>query len=57
MEESTVEAEVLWTPSAEMVESSRLTRYMRWLAERRDLHFEDYGELPTGSTIRSWPSA
>jgi acetoacetyl-CoA synthetase len=45
MEESTVEAEVLWTPSAEMVESSRLTRYMRWLAERRDLHFEDYGEL------------
>jgi acetoacetyl-CoA synthetase len=45
MEESTVEAEVLWTPSEEMVESSQLSRYMAWLAEHRDLRFEDYGEL------------
>jgi acetoacetyl-CoA synthetase len=45
MEESTVEAEILWAPSAEMVERSQLARYMRWLAESRDLHFEDYHAL------------
>jgi acetoacetyl-CoA synthetase len=45
MEESTLEAEVLWAPSAEMVERSRLTGYVRWLAEERDLHFEDYHGL------------
>jgi acetoacetyl-CoA synthetase len=45
MEESTLEAEVLWAPSAGMVERSRLTAYMRWLAEERDLHFEDYHAL------------
>jgi acetoacetyl-CoA synthetase len=45
MEEGTLEAEVLWAPSAEMVERSRLTAYMRWLAEERDLHFEDYHAL------------
>jgi acetoacetyl-CoA synthetase len=45
MEESTLEAEVLWAPSAEMVERSRLTAYLRWLAEERDLHFEDYHAL------------
>jgi acetoacetyl-CoA synthetase len=44
-EESTVETEVLWAPSAEMVERSQLTRYMRWLSEERDLHFEDYPSL------------
>jgi acetoacetyl-CoA synthetase len=44
-EESTVEAEVLWAPSAEMVERSQLTRYMRWLSEERDLHFDDYPSL------------
>jgi acetoacetyl-CoA synthetase len=45
MEESTREAEVLWAPSAEMVERSQLTHYMRWLAESRDLHFDDYQAL------------
>ena len=45
MEESTVEAEVLWAPTPEMVERSQLTRYIRWLAENRDLHFEDYHAL------------
>src|SRR4051794_37544873 len=28
-----------------MVERSQLTRYIRWLAENRDLHFEDYHAL------------
>jgi acetoacetyl-CoA synthetase len=45
VEESTVEAEVLWAPTPEMVERSQLTRYIRWLAENRDLHFEDYHAL------------
>ena len=43
MEERTIEA--LWTPPAEMVERSQLTRYMRWLAEHRDLQFDTYEEL------------
>jgi acetoacetyl-CoA synthetase len=45
MEKSTIEAEVLWAPSPQMVERSQLTRYMRWLEENRDLRFEDYGSL------------
>ncbi len=45
MEESTLEAEVLWAPSPETVERSQLTRYIEWLAENRDLHFEDYHAL------------
>jgi acetoacetyl-CoA synthetase len=45
MEESTLEAEVLWAPSPEMVERSQLTRYITWLAENRDLHFDDYAAL------------
>src|SRR5215216_4515277 len=45
MEESTMEPEVLWAPTPEMVERSALTRYIRWLAENRDLHFEDYAAL------------
>ncbi|HEY3191853.1 MAG TPA: acetoacetate--CoA ligase [Solirubrobacterales bacterium] len=43
--ESTREAEILWAPSAEMVERSQLTRYLRWLAENRDLHFDGYHDL------------
>ncbi len=38
-------AEILWAPTPEMVERSQLTRYIRWLAENRDLHFEDYHAL------------
>ncbi|MFL5906918.1 MAG: acetoacetate--CoA ligase [Solirubrobacterales bacterium] len=45
MEESTLEAEILWAPSPEVVERAQLTRYMRWLAEERDLHFDDYASL------------
>jgi acetoacetyl-CoA synthetase len=45
VEESTIEAEILWAPTPEMVERSQLTRYIRWLAENRDLHFEDYHAL------------
>jgi acetoacetyl-CoA synthetase len=50
VEESTIEAEILWAPPAEMVERSPLTRYMRWLADTRDLHFGDYHALWRWST-------
>ncbi len=38
-------AEKLWEPSAELVERSRLSEYMRWLAAERGLSFADYDEL------------
>jgi acetoacetyl-CoA synthetase len=53
VEERTVqssELEILWAPSAEMVERSPLTRYMRWLADTRELDFEDYHSLWRWST-------
>jgi acetoacetyl-CoA synthetase len=50
VEESTIQGqtdapEILWAPSPEMVERSPLTRYMRWLEDERDLHFDDYHAL------------
>ena len=39
-------AEKLWEPSAEAIERSNMTRYMRWLAAERDLDFNgDYHAL------------
>jgi len=38
--------EKLWEPSAEAIERSQMTAYMRWLADERDLRFEgDYHRL------------
>ncbi|HMI81818.1 MAG TPA: acetoacetate--CoA ligase [Solirubrobacterales bacterium] len=37
--------ELLWEPSAELVERSRLTEFMRWLEAERGLSFAGYGEL------------
>ncbi len=37
--------ELLWEPSAESVERSTMTRYMRWLADERSLEFGDYESL------------
>jgi acetoacetyl-CoA synthetase len=39
------EPEVLWTPSAERIERSLMTRYQRWLAEEKGLKFDDYAAL------------
>jgi acetoacetyl-CoA synthetase len=53
VEDSTVEStgpEILWAPSAEMVERSPLTRYIRWLADERELQVEDYHALWRWST-------
>jgi acetoacetyl-CoA synthetase len=38
-------AELLWEPSAELVERSRLTEFMRWLEAERGLRFDGYEEL------------
>ncbi|HEY5942460.1 MAG TPA: acetoacetate--CoA ligase [Solirubrobacterales bacterium] len=37
--------ELLWKPSAELVERSRLTEFMRWLERERGLSFDGYAEL------------
>jgi acetoacetyl-CoA synthetase len=37
--------QVLWTPSEERIERATITRYMRWLGERRGLTFDSYDEL------------
>jgi acetoacetyl-CoA synthetase len=45
VEESTLEAEILWTPPPEMVERSQMTRYMRWLGDQRGVEARDYAAL------------
>jgi acetoacetyl-CoA synthetase len=40
-----VTVEPMWAPSPERVERSNLTRYLRWLAERRQLRLGSYDEL------------
>jgi acetoacetyl-CoA synthetase len=37
--------ELLWAPSAELVERSRMTEFMRWLERERGLSFAGYAEL------------
>jgi acetoacetyl-CoA synthetase len=37
--------ELLWEPSAKMVERARLTEFMRWLASERGLELDDYEAL------------
>jgi acetoacetyl-CoA synthetase len=37
--------EKLWQPSAELVERSRLTEFMRWLERERGLRFDGYEQL------------
>jgi acetoacetyl-CoA synthetase len=37
--------ELLWTPSAEAIERSNLSRYARWLSSERGLDFDDYHSL------------
>jgi acetoacetyl-CoA synthetase len=38
-------AELLWEPSAALVERARLTEYMRWLEAERRLRFDGYDDL------------
>jgi acetoacetyl-CoA synthetase len=41
----TDERRVLWEPSAELERGAKVSAYMRWLAETRDLHFDGYDDL------------
>jgi acetoacetyl-CoA synthetase len=38
-------AELLWEPSTELIERSRLREFTRWLEAERGLRFNEYGEL------------
>jgi acetoacetyl-CoA synthetase len=40
-----VGVEPMWAPSPERVERANLTRYLRWLRDRRGLRFASYDEL------------
>ena len=42
---SAADGELLWEPSAELVERSRLREFMRWLEAERGLAFDGYHEL------------
>jgi len=42
---SAAPGELLWEPSAELVERSRLREFMGWLERERGLAFDGYGEL------------
>src|SRR5215207_1957927 len=39
------EGTLLWEPPEELKRASVLRVYMDWLAQRKGLHFDDYGEL------------
>ena len=39
------EGDVLWTPTREQAEATRLAAYQRWLADERGLRFDDYASL------------
>ncbi|MDQ3912544.1 MAG: acetoacetate--CoA ligase [Actinomycetota bacterium] len=41
----TAEGTLLWEPSEEFKESARISDYMRWLKDEKDLSFGDYNEL------------
>ena len=43
--------ELLWEPSPQMVERSRMTEYRRWLAAERGLSFDDYASMWEWSVI------
>ena len=45
MSTESVEGDLLWEPSAELVERAHLTGYMRWLERERGLSFTSYDEL------------
>jgi acetoacetyl-CoA synthetase len=49
---ASAEGTVLWTPPQERVAAAELTRYLRWLAERRNLRFDDYAALHRWSVER-----
>jgi acetoacetyl-CoA synthetase len=49
------EGDLLWKPSREQKAASRLSHYMRWLADERGLDFRDYASLWQWSVERLEP--
>lgn len=45
VQEAVQEGAVLWTPSAEQVQATRLADYQRWLAQERGLRLHEYHSL------------
>jgi acetoacetyl-CoA synthetase len=43
--DAAAEGELLWTPGTDFVQRTELMRFMRWLAQTRQLQFEDYEQL------------
>jgi acetoacetyl-CoA synthetase len=41
----TAEGTLLWQPSEEFKENARISEYMKWLKDEKDLSFGDYNEL------------
>jgi acetoacetyl-CoA synthetase len=41
----TTEGTLLWEPSEEFRENSRMSRYLKWLEDEKGHSFDDYGEL------------
>jgi acetoacetyl-CoA synthetase len=41
----TTEGTLLWEPSEEFRENSRISRYLKWLEDEKGYSFDDYGEL------------
>ncbi|KAA3663734.1 MAG: acetoacetate--CoA ligase, partial [Chloroflexi bacterium] len=39
------EGSLLWSPTDAVQANANLTRYMRWLAENHNLHFDNYPDL------------
>ncbi len=39
------EGTLLWEPSAQLMRTSTMTRYIAWLSEHRQLHFDTYDAL------------
>jgi acetoacetyl-CoA synthetase len=37
--------EILWTPSQDRIDRANITRFERWLSDKRDLNFSDYQAL------------
>ena len=37
--------EILWSPPPDVLERSRMGRYLAWLGQTNDLHFDGYGAL------------
>ncbi len=45
MERGGAPGDVLWTPSREYMDASRLSGFMQWLGTERGLHFDGYDQL------------